>query len=167
MGPANIIVVVTVIGKYFSAMKFKQVPMNRLADRMICSFGLCDANADSPSRGTNTTTASKKCTAYRKNATCIADSPANTNHLAEVSIIVNSVTASTIDPSAITIRSSRCATACAVCRITIKIQRYKNTVIIFGQINSVESASNCSAIKGRKPLKMSVSEISGGATDLR
>jgi hypothetical protein len=111
IGPANIIVVVTVIGKYLSAMKFKQVPMNKLAERKTCNFGLYESKADSPSRGTNTTTASKKWIAYRRNATCIAGSPANTSHLAEVSIMVNNITASAMNPSPRTIRSSRGATA--------------------------------------------------------
>ena len=57
------IVVVTVIGRYLSAVKFRIVLPNRQKDRRTCNFGLCDSKADLPSRGRNTTAASRKCTA--------------------------------------------------------------------------------------------------------
>jgi transcriptional regulator with AAA-type ATPase domain len=44
---------------------------------------------------------------------------------------------------------------------------HKNTVTIGGQISSTASASICSPIKGRKPAKISVSEMWSGATDFR
>jgi len=39
--------------------------------------------------------------------------------------------------------------------------------MIGGQINSTESAINCKMMNGKKPLKMSINEMCGGATDFR
>ena len=47
------------------------------------------------------------------------------------------------------------------------LPRYKKTVTIPGQISSKDNASNWMPMNGRNPLKMSVSVISGGATDFR
>lgn len=43
----------------------------------------------------------------------------------------------------------------------------RNNVTMGGQSRSIDSASNWIAMNGRNPRKMSVSEICGGATDLR
>ncbi len=44
---------------------------------------------------------------------------------------------------------------------------FSKTVIIGGQIRSTESAISWMQMNGRNPLKMSVSEMCGGATDFR
>lgn len=44
---------------------------------------------------------------------------------------------------------------------------YNKISMIGGQISRMDSASSWMPIKGRKPLKISVNEICGGATDFR
>lgn len=44
---------------------------------------------------------------------------------------------------------------------------YNSTVTMFGQISRTLSARSWMQMNGRKPLKISVSEMCGGATDFR
>ena len=44
---------------------------------------------------------------------------------------------------------------------------YNSTVTMLGQISKTDSARSWMPMNGRKPRKMSVSEMCGGATDFR